>query len=627
MGTPAHTRLTLVPSADTTLAGPAEPVPVAVLARTSTLALQDPVASLTRQIRSCQAWLPHGWYVAGYYWDIESGALDLEARSQGSEWQPFAAAGIPRDGGMADLLNEAKAPLPRFAAVVCEDIERSGRDMFNALKLEKELSREGIPLFATDEPASIEGVNATTVLVRRVKQGMAEWYRLQLKEKTWKGLQEHSLAGWNIGFAAYGYTADRVPHPSPAKAAQGRTKSRLALDAVRAPVVEQIYTWRVTYRLSVRAITTRLNADPAAYPPPDGRPYWTQRAVTVILANPKYTGHMVYGRTRKNQGRKRPVPAEQWIWSPEPTHPPIISRAVWDEAQKVGAERGNVRDAETPTVRQGRHYVLRSRVRHNACQRRMCGTVRQSSSGATNTYYKCPHDPAHPGQAAAYPDHGNVMLREDTLMAAIAGFFDQYVFGCDRAELMAAQLPATTAEHAEARARQQAHLRGELARIDTAEHGLITELETPADPGDPAAEAYRARIRARYAELYDQRIRTEAKLTALQADTPPDDDLSLLDLLPVAAGLFADAPARIREALLTAFDIQALYRSDQHQVTIWVTLTDNTPRTITALLDDPRTDSDTSTPTPGQDPIYHSAPAPIRGVTTRNHGGRDSCGN
>ena len=212
-------------------------------------------------------------------------------------------------------------------------------------------------------------------------------------------------------------------------------------------------------------------------------------------------------------------------------------------------------------------------VRHNACQRRMCGTVRHSGSGGTYTYYKCPHDPTHPGQAAAYPDHGNVMLREDSLMAAIAGFFDQYVFGCDRAVLLAAQLPATTAEHAEARP-AKAHLRGELARIDTAEHGLITELEQPADPADPAAQAYRARIRARYAELYAERTATEAKLTALQADTPADNDLSLLDLLPVAAGLFADALARIREALLTAFDIQVLYRSDQHQVTIWATLTD-----------------------------------------------------
>ena len=75
---------------------------------------------------------------------------------------------------MADLLAEAAAPVPRFAAVICEDIERSGRDTFNALQLEKELSRQGIPLFATDEPADIEGINATTVLVRRVKQGVAE---------------------------------------------------------------------------------------------------------------------------------------------------------------------------------------------------------------------------------------------------------------------------------------------------------------------------------------------------------------------------------------------------------------------------------------------------------------------
>src|SRR6266567_6441896 len=91
------------------------------------------------------------------------------------------------------------APPPGFAAVICEDIERSGRDTFNALKLEKQLAEAGIPLFATDEPIDIGGMNATTLLVRRVKQGIAEWYRFQIKEKAWKGLREHSLAGWNIG--------------------------------------------------------------------------------------------------------------------------------------------------------------------------------------------------------------------------------------------------------------------------------------------------------------------------------------------------------------------------------------------------------------------------------------------
>ena len=40
--------------------GPAEPVPVAFLGRTSTLEMQDPRASLRRQLRSSQEWLPPG---------------------------------------------------------------------------------------------------------------------------------------------------------------------------------------------------------------------------------------------------------------------------------------------------------------------------------------------------------------------------------------------------------------------------------------------------------------------------------------------------------------------------------------------------------------------------------------
>ena len=117
-----------------TLAGggaQAEPVPVAFLGRTSTLEMQDPRASLRRQLRSSQEWLPQGWFIAAVYWDVESGGLDLEQRSQGEAYRQFTDAGIPRDGAMADLLAEAASPVPRFAAVICEDIERSGRDTFN----------------------------------------------------------------------------------------------------------------------------------------------------------------------------------------------------------------------------------------------------------------------------------------------------------------------------------------------------------------------------------------------------------------------------------------------------------------------------------------------------------------
>jgi site-specific DNA recombinase len=595
----------------TATAGPAEPIPVAVLARTSTLVLQDPLASLRRQINSCQEWLPAGWRVTGYYWDVESGGIDLEERSQGRDWEPFVAAGVPRDGGMAELLAEAKAPLPRFAAVVCEDIERSGRDTFNALKLERELSDQGIVLFATDEPATIEGVNSTTVLVRRIKQGVAEWFRLQIKEKAWKGLKQHSLDGWNIGPAPYGYTAHRIPHPVKAKADQGRTKSRLVIDPPRGPVVTRIFHWRADDKLSVPTITWRLNGDPAAYPPPgDG---WTESSVSAILSNPKYTGHMVYGRTRKNPGAKnrRPVAPGQWIWSPEPVHPALVDRATWDTAQAVAAERGNTRDPEMPTTQPGRRYPLRSRVRCNACQRRMTGlwrpTPTKASPNAIGIYYRCPYDTNNPRHAIAHPDHPHtsISVREELLLGKIGDFLDDYLFGHDRATLLAAQIPASAADQATRRDDQARALRSELARVDTAQAGLITELEQLGADTTPATTAYRQRIRARNAELHDQRTHAETQLTALQNAAQADNDPSLLDELPYLPAILADAPEPLKEKLLAALDVQCLYRKDKNQVSIWVTITitDTTPATLTALINDPRADHHQPDPsTPAQPP-------------------------
>jgi hypothetical protein len=503
------------------LAGPGEPVPVAFVGRTSTLELQDPVASLRRQVRSCQAALPPGWFIAAWYWDIESGGLDLEDRSQGDAYRRFAAAGIPRDGGMADLLAEAASPMPRFAAVICEDIERSGRDTFNALKLEKKLSRQGIPVFATDEPIVIDGVNATTVLVRRVKQGVAEWFRLQLKEKTWKGLVEHALDGWNIGPAAYGFVAVRVPHPVPVKASQGRTKTRLALDPARAPVVGQIFTWRVIDKLGMPTIAARLNADPACYPAPRPGRGWTTQTVYAILSNPKYTGHMVYGRIRTRNGRHVTVPADQWLWSPEPTHPAIVDLATWQAAQAIGAEHATSRDLDAtrpgPAAAGARFYPYRGRVRCRDCRRRAGGLTYGPPGKTPHVYYQCPHNPANPRHAAACPGHPRTVKIPETRLDQIVGlFFADHVFGPRRAALLATQLPATDAAAAADHDAQHAALTARIRQLDTAQKAQILSLEQLSpDPADTAAAAMRARITDRFAELHREREQVQAQLDAL----------------------------------------------------------------------------------------------------------------
>ena len=618
MVTPAQTPMTLAAGRGAP-STPAEPVPVAFVGRTSTLALQDPRASLNRQLRAARTWLPPGWFIAAVYWDIESGGIDLEHRSQGDGWRAFADADLPRDGGMADLLAEAASPAPKFAAVVCEDIERSGRDMFNALKLEKELSRQGIPLFATDEPADIEGVNATTVLVRRVKQGVAEWYRLQLKEKIWKGLIEHCMDGWNIGTPPYGYAADRIPHPVPFKAAQGRTKSRLILDPDRSTVVEQIFTWRTVGKLGCPAIAAKLNADPASYPPPNPGTGWTAQNVRVMLANPKYTGHMVYGRHRTRNGRRTPAPPDQWLWTPAPVHPAIVDRATWDAAQDVAAGHGTSRDGDEPNSHPAtrRFYPYRSRVRCRDCRRRMAGST-YGKPGSLSTYYRCPHDPATPKHAASHPDHPRTVQAPELLLDQIVGqFFATRIFGPGRAELLAAQLPATDADAIADRDAQAARLQARIRRIETAQNSQILELEDlPADPADTAAAAMRARIRARFADLHHEREQIETQLQALAKTTPAAADPALLDELPALGDILPGLPPALKARLFAAFGLEILWNKPAGQATVFVEITENTLQAIPGITDpsqDGYHDTSTETSTDDTAPMWDLGNTPRMG--------------
>jgi site-specific DNA recombinase len=552
MGTPAaHTART------------AEPVGVAALTRTSSRDLQDPVASCRRQLRAITAWLPPGWYIAAVFSDVESGAIDIEDRSRDDTWQVLTDAGLPRDGGMADLLAEAASPDPRFSVVVVEDIERASRDTFNSLKLEKELSGHGIALFATDEPADITGITATTILVRRVKQGVAEWYRLQLKSKARKGLDEHAIAGYNTGPVPYGYAPDRTAHLVPVKASSGLTKTRLAVDPDTGPWVTQMYTWRVAETLTREAIAGRLETLGA--PSPDGGG-WSPQTVGHILANPKYTGYMVYGRTRntgksqrKGERKVRALPREQWTRSAEPAHPALITRQVWDAAQQIGAANARVRDAEVPAARASRRrYPLRSRIRCNQCQRRMVGATRDGRRpGQTYTYYICPHSPRNPRDQAGAPGHIRAAVREETITTAIAAFLDQYVLGHDRAAMLAAQLPASAVEDTARHDHQAGQLRAKITRLETAEQGLMTELAQLGADTSPAANAYRARIRDHFNAAYADRTAAQAQLDALTAAPARENDPTLLDELPYAPRLPARRPRH---------DPRSTVRRTQHPV-------------------------------------------------------------
>jgi site-specific DNA recombinase len=279
------------------------PVGVAFLGRTSTSTMQDPVVSLLRQYRGAGERLPDGFRITRCYWDIESGGIELDARSQDGVWRQFADAGIPRDGGMAELRAAIASGQCPFSAVICEDINRAGRDMLDSLRLEKELRAAGVLIFATSEPIDVQAPQASTMLVRRMRMAESEYFRYNLKTNMWEGLKQYAISGHNTGPCPYGYREDRTPHPNPMKASMGATRARLVPDLGQAPWVTRMFEWRVYEKLSVSGIARRLTDQGA---PPPGRGWaWSTSTVNNILRNPKYTGRVVLGRTTNTGPTRR----------------------------------------------------------------------------------------------------------------------------------------------------------------------------------------------------------------------------------------------------------------------------------------------------------------------------------
>jgi len=100
-----------------------------------------------------------------------------------------------------------------------------------------------------------------------------------------------------------------------------------------------------------------------------------------------------------------------------------------------------------------------------------------------------------------------VIVRQDRILPVLSDFFNSHLFGPDRAELLAAQIPANAAEQARHNASEENALHGPLRRIDASQDGLIKDLEALHDPAratplTPAAkDAMRDRIQHRFAQL------------------------------------------------------------------------------------------------------------------------------
>lgn len=554
---------------------------LAFLGRTSDEDAQDPSLSLPRQLRKCQEEAAqHNHSVMAHYWEVESSRTPLELRgTKSTDWSNFHVP-IPRDGGLQELIRDASSG--RFDGVIVESIDRVARMTADATRVEQELERAGVVLFAADEPMV---TNATAILTRRVKQGVSEWYIRDLLERSRRGMEESVRQGWHTGGRApYGYLLEQHDHPNPSKAREGKHKHRLIVDPKRAEVVLVIFEDYCTRLLGLGAICDKLNGNPERFLPPipnrkdeNGLAHtWSRGVVQAILRNPKYTGYNVWNRHDRRRGHPLIRPREEWVWSAEPTHPVIVPRELFDMVEERALRNGNAAKAGLPRQRRKgtpttarRIYPLRGRVRCGLCGFRMEGSHQKGSN-----WYRCQYVYRRGPAAASIAGHPKVYgIKEDKILGPVLDFLARRVFGPDRLQLLRDELGAATASTWADHAAELKRLERELIKIGPALRNQTLRLEEHADPNHPIVALASERI----VELTTRKRAIEGSIEGLKAQRPvgidPDEIAAILDAVPDLRRTIANSTEADLAELFSAFEVDIIYDRETETLKLAAALT------------------------------------------------------
>ncbi len=166
----------------------------------------------------------------------------------------------------------------------------------------------------------------------------------------------HARGGWNVGRPPYGYVAEKIPHPVPARRAEGRTKSKLTADPVRAAAVTQMFTWRTvaTPRLWRDCRAPQLGPRPI---PATGvtRPCAVQRPLGGLVGPRHPSQSQVHGlhgvEPSGHQEGRQGQPARGLGVVEEPTHEAIVTRDIFETAIGMTEVRKRSRNGSGPNVK------------------------------------------------------------------------------------------------------------------------------------------------------------------------------------------------------------------------------------------------------------------------------------
>ncbi|MFI6686775.1 recombinase family protein [Streptomyces sp. NPDC050485] len=395
--------------------------------RCSTEDLQDPEASKNWQLLRAKGLIePAGGQIVAEYFDSgHSRALPWKRR-------PQAAA----------LLQDLRNPERGFDAVVIGEPQRTfyGNQFGNTFPL---FVHFHVPLWVPEVGGPIDPDNEAHDLVMSVFGGMSkgERNRIKIRVRTAMAAQAQLEGRFLGGRPPYGYTLeDAGPHPNPAKAADGKRLRRLVPDyPVAAAVVQRIFA-EYLRGMGYLAIAIGLTNDGIPCPSAHDRARnshrtglaWSKSAVASILANPRYTGHQVWNKQRKDEilldiddvtlghrAKQSWNKPDQWIWSAQPVHEPLVSLEDFKATQTQRTSRHERRDHPRPPRTTTHPYVLRGRMRCSICRRKMQGSFNNG-----HPHYRCRYTSEY-ARTTALDHPPTIYVREDAVLPRLDSWIAQ----------------------------------------------------------------------------------------------------------------------------------------------------------------------------------------------------------
>jgi site-specific DNA recombinase len=262
---------------------------------------------------------------------------------------------------------------------VTESVDRLSRDVGDADRFRKLLTHHTVDLECLDG-TRITASGKSDALMFGMRSLFAEQYRIDLADKTLRGLEGNARKGAPTGGVPYGYRIKVTPSADPK-----RPMRAIEIHPDQAAVVRRIFSMYLAGH-SFASIAAKLNAE--GLPTPRARPGreglgWAHSAVRSMLLNASYIGRFTYGArkwvkvpgTNTRRPRARSTGALNVRDAPELA---IIDRETFE---RVG-EMFTRRKATEPTAHRAR--ILSGVLRCAACGSRMHTVGR-----AGFRYYMC----------------------------------------------------------------------------------------------------------------------------------------------------------------------------------------------------------------------------------------------